>query len=299
MTVPGAPTLAPAGAVLGEIGQAALEAAKKGAALLVRVAPVAAGAAAAAPIILLPSNSGAELHPMGENLRVRTAPGQRSATVQRRVDDGLFSTGIGAKWVDLPVGAEWARDEQTGRRYIAIDRRELAAAIGRDAADAALGENGSAMVRPPSKGGGKRHSGDGEESEWGDEPRQESSKARDRRQNRPPPAQNLEQRPDRAPSTPPHDLSDEEIADIAHKIVSGHASDKHRLDQNEFPELGSDPELEAHVAKVIKKHTEWKRLRDGRNAYWHQDSGTTVIDDPLGEGTVLRSKRGKKYFDEL
>ena len=98
---------------------------------------------------------------------------------------------------------------------------------------------------------------------------------------------------------PPHELSDEEIFDIADKIVSGHSSDKHRIEQKEFPELGSDLELEAHVAEVMKKHTEWKRLRNGRNAYWHQNSGTTVIDDPLGEGTVLRPKRGKEYFNEL
>jgi hypothetical protein len=117
--------------------------------LLVRVAPVAAGVAAAAPIILLPGNSGAELHPMGENLRVRTAPGQRSATVQRRVNDGLFGPDIDAKWIDLPVGAEWAYDEQTRRHYIAIDRRGLEQAIGRAAADAALG-SGIAMARPPS-----------------------------------------------------------------------------------------------------------------------------------------------------
>jgi hypothetical protein len=151
VAVPGAPALAPAGAVLGEIGQAALEAARQGAGLLVRVAPVAAGVAAAAPVILLPGNSGAELHPMGENLRVRTAPGQRSATVQRRIDDGLFGTGVGAKWTDLPVRAEWAYDEQTRRRYIAIDRHGLEQAIGRAAADAALGGSGIAMARPPSK----------------------------------------------------------------------------------------------------------------------------------------------------
>jgi hypothetical protein len=83
VAVPAVPTLAPAGAVLGEIGQAAWEAAKKGAGLLVRVAPFAAGVGAAAPIILLPGNSGAELHPMGEGLRVRTAPGQRTATACR------------------------------------------------------------------------------------------------------------------------------------------------------------------------------------------------------------------------
>ena len=232
---------------------------------------------------------------MGENLRVRTAPGQRSATVQRRVGDGLFGTGIGAKWVDLPVGAEWAYDEQRGRRYVAIDRRGLEDAIGRDAADAGLDENGSAMVRPPSKDGGRRRSEDGEESEWGDEPRHENS----RRQNRPPPPADLEQRPDRAPPKPPHELSDDEIADFANKIASGHASKKHR---NEFPEFGSDTEFEAHVAKVIKdKRSESKTTDDDRTAYWHQDSRTEVVVDPLApdKGTMLRPKNGRKFFDNI
>jgi hypothetical protein len=166
VAVPGTPAVAPASAVLGEIGQAALEAVRKGAALLVRVVPAATGVAAAAPILLLPGNSGAELHPMGENLRVRTAPGQRSATVQRRVDDGLFGTGIGAKWVDLPVRAEWASDD-LGRRYIAIDRRELENAIGRDATDATLGDNSIAMAKPPmnDEGGERREPGPGHNSE--------------------------------------------------------------------------------------------------------------------------------------
>ncbi len=248
-----------------------IEVARKGAALLVRVVPVAAGAAAAAPVILVPGNSGAELHPMGENLRVRTAPGQRSATVQRRVDDGLFGTGIGAKWIDLPVGAEWASDERTGRRYIAIDRLGLEQAVGRDAADAALGGNGIAEARRPSEEGGSRGRKGGYEDSDDDDQRQETldkeARLRRRRENRPPPAADLEQRPDRAPLKPPHELSDEDIADIAHKIASGHASKKHR---EEFPEFGSDTEFEAHVANVIKdKRSENKTTPEDHTAYWH------------------------------
>lgn len=148
VAVPGAPALPAAGAVLGEIGQAAWEVSKTGAGLLMRAAPAAAGIAAAAPVLLVPGNSEAELHLMGEDLRVRTAPGQRSATVQRRADEGFFGTGIAAKWVGLPVRAEWASDEQTGRRYIAVDRLDLEQAIGSDVADAALGSIGVAMAKP-------------------------------------------------------------------------------------------------------------------------------------------------------
>jgi hypothetical protein len=286
----GAPALGPAGSVLAEAGQAVLQGASRGAAWLGRAAPAAAGVTAAAlPLMLIPTNTQAELHPIGENLRVRTAPGQRSATVQLRVEQGFFGTGISEKWIDLPVGAEWANDEQTGRRYIALDQHGLENVIGRDAADAALG-NGIAMARPPKED---------EEDEWGDEPRQESSKSRDRRQNRPPPAEDLEQRPDRAPSKPPHELSDEEIADIANKIARGHASRKHR---HEFPEFGSEVEFEAHVAKVIQdKRSENKTTPEDHTAYWHQDSGTAVVVDPLApdQGTVLRPRIGRRFFDNI
>ena len=249
--------------------------------------------AGAVSLIRVPTNTDAELHPLGEGLRVRTAPGQRSATVQRRVDGGLLGTGVGAKWIDLPVAAEWSTRGPNRQRVIAIDRQGLEQVIGHDAADAALGGNGIAMARPPSRS-------DDEEDEWGDEPQQEKAKSRDRRQKSPPPATDLEQRPDRPAAKRPHELSDEEIADIAHQIVSGHASDKHRIDRDEFPELGSDPELEAHVAEVIK-HKDYKDLPKGRTAYWGRDNKTVVVVDPLAEdkGTVLRPVNGKRYFDNL
>lgn len=215
--------------------------------------------------------------------------------------------------MDLPVGAAWGYDK--GRRYVAIDRSGLEQAIGRDAADAALGGGGIAEARRPSDEGGRRRRKDGYEEDEGDNERQEAlekeARLRDRRENKPPPAEDLERWPDQ-PHVPPHDRSDEEVDETAHKIVFGHGSDKHRLDQKEFPELGSDTELQAHVADVIKKarppasdgptdeqQTEWKRLPDGRTAYRHKDSGTVVLDDPLGEGTVMRPEDSKKYFDDL
>ena len=100
-------------------------------------------------MIVIPTNTQAELHPIGKNLRVRTAPGQRTATVQLRVDDGLFDTGVGARWIDLPVGAAWEDDDRTGRRYIGVDQLGLETVIGRDAANAALGFGGIAMAKPP------------------------------------------------------------------------------------------------------------------------------------------------------
>jgi hypothetical protein len=315
MAVPVPPEWLPGSAVLGKLAEAVAQAARAAGSWVARAAPAAAGMTAGAAaqvaggaltLIVIPTNSGSEYVRINENLRVRTPPGQ-DAKLELRVDNGLF--GIGAKWVDLQVGAAWAYDRC--RRYVAIDRLGLEQAIGRDAADAALGGNGIAWAKRPSKDDGRRRSKDGEIDEWGNEPQQGNSKPRDVWQNRPPQAEDLEQRPDQ-PHVPPHERSDEEIDEIAHKIVFGHASDKHRLDQKEFPELGSDTELQAHVADVIRKarppasagpadepETESKKLRGGRTAYRHKDSGTTIVDDPLDEGTVLRPKEGRKYYDDL
>ncbi|CAN5585937.1 hypothetical protein BH10PSE6_BH10PSE6_42130 [soil metagenome] len=291
MAVPMPPEMLPGSAVLEKLVDAVSQAARRSGPLLARAAPAAAGAALSAlSVLVIPTNSQEELHPIGEKLRVRTAPGQRSATVQLRVDDGLFATGIAAKWIDLPVGAAWANDDLTRRRYIAIDRHGLEQAIGRDAADAALGGNGIAEARRPSKDGGAN------ESDY--ESRGKKDRSRDRRQERPPQAEDLEQRPDRPPTKPPHELSDAEIADIAHKIASGHAKAKH---QKEFPELGSDVEFELHIADVIKNNTENKTTPDDHTAYWHKDSRTTVVFDPLApdNGTVVRSEHGRRFFDNI
>lgn len=286
MAMPMGPEVLPGSAVLGKLAEAVSQAARRAASWAVGAAPAAAGVAAqavagAVPLIVIPTNSQAELHPIDENLRVRTAPGQRSATVQLRVEHGLFGTGIGAKWIDLPVGAAWASDDLTRRRYIAIDRRGLEQAIGRDAADAALGGNGIAKAEK-------------EDDEWGREARSKKTHPRERQPKGPRPAEDHEQRPDQPPRKRPHELSDAQIDEIADKIVSGHASAKH---WKEFPDLPSDTEKKAHVAEVIRKK-DYKDLPEGRTAYWDK-SGTTVFVDPLGEGSVYRPTRGREYFDEL
>jgi hypothetical protein len=142
------------GAVAGEVGRRLIEAAKEAGLSAVRAAPgvaatAAASVAGAVPLILTPTNTQSETHPITEDLRVRTAPGQRSATVERRVDHGLLGTGIGEKWDRLPVKAEWA-SRPDGRRFIAIDPEGLRRALDPDAVDAALRTAGIAMAKPPS-----------------------------------------------------------------------------------------------------------------------------------------------------
>ena len=176
IAVPVGPILAPGGAVVTKLAEAVSQVARRAASWLSRAAPAAAGASAgvaaeavggAIALIVIPTNTQAEFHPFGKNLRVRTAPAQRTATVQLRVDSGLFGTGVGARWIDLPVGAAWENDDRTGRRYIGVDRLGLETVIGRDAATAALGVNGIAMAKPTSNDGSgeRKEPGPGHNSE--------------------------------------------------------------------------------------------------------------------------------------
>src|SRR5437764_3230383 len=63
-----------------------------------RLAPAASGLAAGAAVLLTPTNTPATTYELGNGLRARSAPGQRSVSIERRVDDGLLGTGVGAKW---------------------------------------------------------------------------------------------------------------------------------------------------------------------------------------------------------
>jgi hypothetical protein len=110
-----------------------------------RVAPIAAGTAsaglAAVPLLLTPTNSqGGEID-LGDGLRAQWRPGQRTATIERRINDGLFGTGIAADWKELPVNATYEAGRD-GRPTLFVDHAQLRAAIGVDAADRVLGTSG-------------------------------------------------------------------------------------------------------------------------------------------------------------
>jgi len=125
------------------------------AALAARVVPAAAraasGPAAALSVLVTPANSQGEIIDLGDGLRARLRPGQRSVEIERRADNGLFGTGIGARWETLPVNAE-LQVQEGGAASVLIDHRQLLEAVGPDAAARALEVSGSAMARPPKKG---------------------------------------------------------------------------------------------------------------------------------------------------
>ncbi len=136
-------------ATLGETAKAGAEAASG---LISRAAPyvgrAASGVGAAATILLVPRNTQATNIELGDGLRIRSAPGQRTVTIERQVDKGVLGTGVGARWEELPVQAEHATAPD-GRSIIAIDPRQLESAIGADAVNRIRQQAGIAMADPP------------------------------------------------------------------------------------------------------------------------------------------------------
>jgi hypothetical protein len=102
-----------------------------------RVAPLVKGGGllTAAGILLVPQNFQGGTIDVGDGVQARWAPGQRSAAIEHRVDDGLFGTGLGAKWEQLPVPAtyEAGPDGRPTLRYDAVALERVLAAR-RDAA---------------------------------------------------------------------------------------------------------------------------------------------------------------------
>lgn len=135
---------APASQVVGE-------ALSKMAGLAGRAAPAAAGAASAVtgalPLLLVPTNTQSETIDLGDGVRARVRPGQRTVEIERQTGTGLFGTGIGATWERLPVDAEM-RVGKDGAATLAIDQEQLRQALspteGRDVST-------SEMARRPDK----------------------------------------------------------------------------------------------------------------------------------------------------
>ena len=129
-----------AGSLFGKLGS-----------LAARAAPMAAGAASAAaaalPFLFIPTNTQSGTVDLGEGLRARVRPGQRSVEIERRTGDGPFGGDFLAHWETLPVGAELHIGDD-GATSLKIDNRQLEDAVGPDAAARAWDMIGSAMARP-------------------------------------------------------------------------------------------------------------------------------------------------------
>jgi hypothetical protein len=135
------------GRAASEVGREALS---RMTALAGRAAPAAMGiagaTAAALPLLVIPTNRGEDIIPLGERLRARRLYQSREVEIERRAADGLFGTDFGARWEKLPVEAE-----QSEYGDVLINHRQLEKAIGSEAAAQVWDANGSAMARPPRK----------------------------------------------------------------------------------------------------------------------------------------------------
>jgi hypothetical protein len=116
-----------------------------GATIASRVSP-----ASLAWSFVVPTNTQSETIDIGEGLRARLRPGQRSVEIERQADNGLFGTGLGAHWETLPVDAE-LNVADDGSHRVQFDYRQLERAVGPEAAARAWDAIGSAMARPPKK----------------------------------------------------------------------------------------------------------------------------------------------------
>jgi hypothetical protein len=117
----------------------------RGASALPRISP-----ASLALSFLVPTNTPSESIDLGNGLRARIRPGQRTVEIERQADGGLFGSGFGAHWETLPINAELNVGDD-GAASVLIDPRQLENAVGPEAAAQALDAVGSAMARPPRK----------------------------------------------------------------------------------------------------------------------------------------------------
>lgn len=117
--------------------------------LSARLAPAASGVAAGGAVLLTPTNTPATTYELGDGLRARSAPGQRSVSIERRVGDGLLGTSVGARWEQLPVEAEVGPGPD-GVVRLNINSDQLRAAVGEEAASRALASpDGKNNLPPP------------------------------------------------------------------------------------------------------------------------------------------------------
>ena len=116
------------------------------------VLPSAGSAGLALPMLFVPTNTQSEITDLGDGLRSRVRPGQRSVEIEQRVDDGLLGTGIGAKWKTLPVEA-WQQVREDGRFDTVINHEQLRRALGLSEPAESKSAGASAMAQPPKDGG--------------------------------------------------------------------------------------------------------------------------------------------------
>lgn len=88
---------------------------------------------------------------------------------------------------------------------------------------------------------------------------------------------------------------------IAKAIGTGHAYEKHVVDEKLFPEVKSEKDFIELIAKVIANPTHHRELENDREAFYDKKSNTIVIYNPRAKdnGTCFRPRAGLKYYENL
>ena len=88
---------------------------------------------------------------------------------------------------------------------------------------------------------------------------------------------------------------------IAKAIASGHAYEKHVVEEKLFPEVKNKDDFTDVIAKVLANPTHHRDLENDREAYFDKKSNTIVIYNPHArdKGTCFRPRAGLKYFEGL
>ena len=88
---------------------------------------------------------------------------------------------------------------------------------------------------------------------------------------------------------------------IAKAIASGHAYEKHVVEEKLFPEVKNRDDFIELIAKVLANPTHHRELENDREAYFDKKSNTIVIYNPHArdKGTCFRPSAGLKYFEGL
>jgi hypothetical protein len=88
---------------------------------------------------------------------------------------------------------------------------------------------------------------------------------------------------------------------IAKAIASGHAYEKHVVEEKLFPEVKNRDDFIELIAKVLANPTHHRELENDREAYFDKKSNTIVIYNPHArdKGTCFRPDAGLKYFEGL
>jgi hypothetical protein len=88
---------------------------------------------------------------------------------------------------------------------------------------------------------------------------------------------------------------------IAKAIATGHAYEKHVVEEKLFPEVKNKDDFTDVIAKVLANPTHHRELENDREAYFDKKSNTIVIYNPHArdKGTCFRPRAGLKYFEGL